>query len=162
MDTYSGTYTVLKWISLKKHRQSRVRNVTLKKFRVISKVNKRFVLLFYTCIFVEQQRENDRELRKAGRDLDRDKAALEREEKKLVCRLNSLYFKTLKLQWYSWNLITPATNIRIMYSTKHRFYAPSWLVNHFYVWVINLVTRIPTRLTIVILYDDNCGSGSHS
>lgn len=30
------------------------------------------------------QRQNDRELRKAGRDLDRDKAALEREEKKLV------------------------------------------------------------------------------
>lgn len=31
----------------------------------------------------ELQRQNDRELRKAGRDLDRDKAALEREEKKL-------------------------------------------------------------------------------
>ncbi|KAI8424201.1 hypothetical protein MSG28_002781 [Choristoneura fumiferana] len=29
----------------------------------------------------EQQRQNDRELRKAGRELDRDKAALEREEK---------------------------------------------------------------------------------
>lgn len=33
----------------------------------------------------EQQRQNDRELRKAARDLERDKAALEREEKKLVC-----------------------------------------------------------------------------
>ncbi|KAI8421933.1 hypothetical protein MSG28_009851 [Choristoneura fumiferana] len=32
----------------------------------------------------EQQRQNDRELRKAGRELDRDKAALEREEKKLI------------------------------------------------------------------------------
>ncbi|XP_068633719.1 charged multivesicular body protein 2b [Battus philenor] len=31
----------------------------------------------------EQQRQNDRELRKAGRDLERDKVALEREEKKL-------------------------------------------------------------------------------
>lgn len=38
----------------------------------------------YKTIFTEQQRQNDRELRKAGRDLDRDKAALEREEKKLV------------------------------------------------------------------------------
>lgn len=35
-------------------------------------------------MYLEIQRENDRDLRKAGRDLERDKAALEREEKKLV------------------------------------------------------------------------------
>lgn len=43
----------------------------------------------YVFIILEQQRQNDRELRKAGRDLERDKAALEREEKKLVCQHNA-------------------------------------------------------------------------
>lgn len=36
------------------------------------------------ALTLEQQRQNDRELRKAARDIDRDKANLEREEKKLV------------------------------------------------------------------------------
>lgn len=38
----------------------------------------------------EQQRDNDRELRRAARNLDRDKAALEREEKKLEMEIKKL------------------------------------------------------------------------
>lgn len=34
--------------------------------------------------FQEQQRENDKQLRKAGREIDREKRKLELEEKKLV------------------------------------------------------------------------------
>lgn len=34
--------------------------------------------------FVEQQRENDRALRKAGRDIERERRKLEDEEKKIV------------------------------------------------------------------------------
>lgn len=37
--------------------------------------------------FIEQQRENDRALRKAGRDVERDRRELEREEKKIVSML---------------------------------------------------------------------------
>lgn len=46
------------------------------------------VAVFY---ILEQQRQNDRELRKAGRDLERDKVALEREEKKIV----SIYLSSI-------------------------------------------------------------------
>lgn len=45
----------------------------------------------YFNYFTEQQRENDRELRKASRTLDRDKTALEREEKKLVKSAQIIY-----------------------------------------------------------------------
>ncbi|CAB3221807.1 unnamed protein product [Arctia plantaginis] len=38
----------------------------------------------------EQQRQNDRELRKAARDIDRDKANLEREEKKLELEIKKM------------------------------------------------------------------------
>lgn len=37
-------------------------------------------------------RENDRALRKVGRDLERDKLQLEREEKKIVSFRSKLYF----------------------------------------------------------------------
>lgn len=39
---------------------------------------------FPTFTSTEQQRENDRALRKAGRDIEREKRKLEDEEKKLV------------------------------------------------------------------------------
>lgn len=52
-------------------------------------------LIVYFFILLEQQRQNDRELRKAGRDLERDKLALEREEKKIVCKTILLVYKNL-------------------------------------------------------------------
>ncbi|VVC92180.1 unnamed protein product [Leptidea sinapis] len=41
-------------------------------------------------IIAEQQRQNDRELRKATREIDRDKVALEREEKKLEMEIKKM------------------------------------------------------------------------
>lgn len=49
-------------------------------------------IIFFLLFSSEQQRQNDRELRKAGRDLERDKAALEREEKKLVSWQGTLVY----------------------------------------------------------------------
>lgn len=39
---------------------------------------------FYEILIAEQQRENDRALRKAGRDIERERRTLEAEENKIV------------------------------------------------------------------------------
>lgn len=63
-------------------------------FIQVLKFGVEFVLLFFS--FAEQQRENDRSLRKAGRDIERERRKLADEEKKIVSDKN-LCSKMFKL-----------------------------------------------------------------
>lgn len=59
-------------------------NIVLLRYSLINVILDFFVIIHVKFLFLEQQRENDRALRKAGRDIERDRREMEREEKKLV------------------------------------------------------------------------------
>lgn len=60
---------------------------TVKGIHIIKFYVKFELIQTYSFLVTEQQRENDRALRRAGRDIEKERRVIEQEEKKIVSKI---------------------------------------------------------------------------